>query len=371
VRFLFIRKRIVLAAVTAVPLAALFALPAAQAVPAVNGTGLAASVQSAAVDSLAGTGLSASDVLRRLATQRASAATAAEVARQLGAGAAGSFLDARTGAPVVNVLDQAGADRARAAGVTAKLVRYRTDQLAATKRAFDAMAGVPNTAWGIDPSTNQVVLTVSDAAPREGAARLLAAATRYGDQVRVRHTSRPISRQVLDGGEITTGSIICSAGFNVNKGGQNYIITAGHCTQGLPDWQGIGPSVDSSFPNTDYGLIRNDSSDATGAVDLYNGSKQQITTAGEASVGEQVCKSGRTTQVTCGTVQALDQTVDYGNGEVVHGLIQTNVHSDHGDSGGALFDGGTALGTVSGGDSQTDYFQPVTAALSAYGVGLN
>ena len=52
-----------------------------------------------------------------------------------------------------------------------------------------------------------------------------------------------------------------------------------------------------------------------------------------------------------------------GNGEVVYGLIETDVHSDHGDSDGAL-------DTVSGGDSTTDYFQPVTAALNAYGVGL-
>lgn len=51
-------------------------------------------------------------------------------------------------------------------------------------------------------------------------------------------------------------------------------------------------------------------------------------------------------------------------------MIETNVYSDHGDSGGALFDGSTALGTVSGGDSTTDYFQPLTAALNAYGVGL-
>jgi streptogrisin D len=206
------------------------------------------------------------------------------------------------------------------------------------------------------------VLTVSDVAPADGAARLLAAAARYGDQVRVRHTSKPFTRQVLDGGEITTGQIICSAGFNVHSGGQNYLITAGHCTQGLPSWQGIGPSVDSSFPGTDYGLIRNDSSDAPGSVDLYDGSTQRITGAGSASVGEQVCKSGRTTGLTCGTVQALNQTVNYGGGDVVYGLIQTDVYSDHGDSGGALFDGGTALGTVSGGDSTTDFFQPVTAA---------
>ncbi|WP_329048297.1 S1 family peptidase [Amycolatopsis sp. NBC_01488] len=242
--------------------------------------------------------------------------------------------------------------------------------LASAKAALDRVHDVPNTAWGIDPTTRQVVVTISDAAQGAGMARLRDAIASLGSAVRVKHTAKPLTTQVYDGDEISTGSIICSAGFNVTSGGQQYIITAGHCTQGGPSWQGIGPSVDSSFPGTDYGLIRNDSGDGPGAVDLYDGTTQPITQAGDAYVGEQVCKSGRTTGLTCGTVTALDQTVNYGNGDVVYGLIETNVYSDHGDSGGALFDGSTALGTVSGGDSTTDYFQPVTAALNAYGVGL-
>jgi streptogrisin D len=46
------------------------------------------------------------------------------------------------------------------------------------------------------------------------------------------------------------------------------------------------------------------------------------------------------------------------------------VHTDHGDSGGPLFDGETGLGTVSGGDGTTDYFQPLPPILTGYGLDL-
>ena len=54
----------------------------------------------------------------------------------------------------------------------------------------------------------------------------------------------------------------------------------------------------------------------------------------------------------------------------VNGLIDTSVCAEPGDSGGALFDGGTALGLTSGGSGDCSsggetFFQPVPAALSA------
>ncbi|KAA2258828.1 S1 family peptidase [Solihabitans fulvus] len=347
----------------------------ALAIPAANaadGAEYSPSVQRAAVNALsAHAGIGGDQALRHLKAQPAIKALGTQLTSRLGDRAAGFFLDPKSEKPVVNVLDPAAAQTVRAAGGTAKVVHHTNADLKAAKAKLDQAAGVPNTAWGIDPSTNQVVLTVSDAAKGAGLTSLLATAASLGDKVRIKHSTGTISTQIAGGDEIDAPQWICSAGFNVNRGGQNYIITAGHCTQGGPSWSGIGPSVDSSFPGTDYGLIQNDSGDAPGVVDLYNGSTQTITNAGDAQVGEQVCKSGRTTNLTCGTVQALNQTVDYGNGDVVNGLIQTDVYSDHGDSGGALFDGGTALGTVSGGDSTTDYFQPVTAAIGAYGVSLN
>lgn len=236
-------------------------------------------------------------------------------------------------------------------------------------RSLDALPPTPNTAYGLGPD-GRVVLTVSSAAPAAGTARLLDLATRLGDAVTVERTAAPITEQLLGGDKISDGSIVCSAGFTVTRGVQTYVLTAGHCTAGLPAWQGVGPSVSSRFPGTDYGLVRDDAGQAQGGIDLYDGTVQPITAVGKPTVGEKVCASGMATGVTCGAVLAVDQTVDYGNGDVVHGLIKTNVHTDHGDSGGPLYDGSTGLGTVSGGDGTTDYFQPLAPVLAAENLNL-
>src|SRR5690606_40556306 len=110
-------------------------------------------------------------------------------------------------------------------------------------------------------------------------------------------------------------------------------------------------------------------------VDLYNGSTQAITKAGDATVGQTVTRSGSTTQVHDGEVTALDATVNYGNGDIVNGLIQTTVCAEPGDSGGSLFSGSSAVGLTSGGSGDcssggTTFFQPVTEALSATGTQI-
>jgi streptogrisin D len=242
--------------------------------------------------------------------------------------------------------------------------------LTAVEQALEALPPTPDTAWGPAANGDQEVLTISAAAPAGGVRRLLAIAGQFGRQVRVRRSTGRFTEQVLGGDAISDGQIVCSAGFNVTKDDQTFLLTAGHCTQGLPDWQDIGPSVASSFPGTDFGLVRNDWGDGPGAVNRYDGSVIAITGAGTATLGEHVCASGQTTGVTCGSVTAVNQTVDFDDGNVVRGLIETNVHTDHGDSGGPLYDGAVGLGTVSGGDGQTDYFQPLAPELAAYGVTL-
>lgn len=256
-----------------------------------------------------------------------------------------------------------------------------TSALARTALAVVDTLPAPGTAWGLDAATGRLVVTVSGATPAADVTRLIALAGRFGDAVRIVHSARPLVEQdligpalldglLLGGDEIADGRVLCSAGFNVLRDGQPYVLTAGHCTAGLPAWQNVGPSVVSAFPGTDYGLIENTSAISRGDVDRYDGSAQPIIAAGTPYLGEPVCASGRTTGLTCGTITGIDQTVDYGDGDVVRGLIETNVHTDRGDSGGSLFDGTTALGTVSGGDGTTDYFQPVAPVLAAQGLTL-
>ena len=73
-------------------------------------------------------------------------------------------------------------------------------------------------------------------------------------------------------------------------------------------------------------------------------------------------------------MKATGSTVNYPQG-IVYELTMTNVCAEPGDSGGPLYDGSIALGLTSGGSGDcrtggTTFFQPVTEALSRYGVAV-
>ena len=131
----------------------------------------------------------------------------------------------------------------------------------------------------------------------------------------------------------------------------------------------------AASPGDDYGIVQHTNAGAAeSSVSLYNGSTQAITGAADAFVGQSVQRSGSTTGLHGGTVEALDATVNYAEGNV-SGLIRTNVCAEPGDSGGSLFSGSSAIGLTSGGNGDcssggTTYFQPVTEALGVYGVSI-
>jgi streptogrisin B len=172
-----------------------------------------------------------------------------------------------------------------------------------------------------------------------------------------------------------SGGIACAAGVNAHSGSTYYLILPGHCTAASAQWYTsplmtastyIGPTVATSFPGNDYGLVRYDNP----AIPH----PQTFTSAGNAFVGESVCMKSRTTGVHCGTVTALNQSVAFSGG-VVSGLIRTNVCAEPGDNGGVLYSGTTALGILVGGSGNcssggTTYFQPLTEILAAYGLTL-
>ncbi|MFK0251208.1 S1 family peptidase [Amycolatopsis azurea] len=162
----------------------------------------------------------------------------------------------------------------------------------------------------------------------------------------------------------------CSAGFAILVKDVRYILTAGHCTEHGLDWESIGPNVDTHFPVTDYGRIRDLPGSGPSQVNLYDGSTQRILRAGIPQVGQTVCKSGMTTKKTCGKVLGLNQTVNYGKDKQVVGTIATDIPIGSGDSGGPLFYGGVGYGVLSGGNSQVSFYQPLRTVLTAYGATL-
>jgi streptogrisin D len=310
----------------------------------------------------------------------ASAPEADRLTRALGAQGAGAYLDA-SGRLTVNVLTAAAAARVRAAGAAPRLVPRSLARLDRVKAALDAAASAPvGASWGVDLASNAVLVSV----PAGRGAAFVAKARSYGGAVRVERTPAVRTHAFYGGQAIYRGGSRCSAGFNTRSGsGRNYVLTAGHCTDLGGTWttssgQTIGPVAASSFPGNDYGAIRISNPtalDPRGGV-LHNGAFRDITGASRVPVGSSACKTGSTTGTTCGTVQAYNVTVNYAEG-TVFGLTRTNICTQPGDSGGAMYAGSLAQGITSGGTiggcSQAgfrSFFQPADEALSTYGLTL-
>ncbi|WP_240662797.1 S1 family peptidase [Streptomyces sp. WAC 06738] len=250
---------------------------------------------------------------------------------------------------------------------------------AAELRAVDQAVGdadVAGSAWYVDRASDTVVVTVDSTVSKAEVARITEAAGEHAGAVDINRTEGKFTKYIAGGEAITTGGARCSLGFNVqNSSGTKFALTAGHCTNIGSSWS-IGTRSGTSFPTNDYGIIRHSNpAAADGRVYLYNGSYQDITNAANPSVGQSVRRSGSTTGVHGGSVTGLNATVNYGGGDVVYGMIQTNVCAEPGDSGGPLFAGSTALGLTSGGSGNcssggTTFYQPVVEALNAYGVSV-
>jgi streptogrisin D len=306
---------------------------------------------------------------------------ASTLVADLGADAAGTYYDARAKSLVVNVLDEAAAQAVQEAGAKARIVENSLAELKSARATLKQDATIPGTSWVTDPAANKVVVTADRTVSEAELAKLNKVAGELGSTVEIKRTKGEFKPFAAGGDAITGDGGRCSLGFNVVKGGEPYFLTAGHCTEGISTWSDssgnvIGENEVSSFPDDDYGLVKYTAEvDHPSEVNLYDGSSQQISGAAEATVGMEVTRSGSTTQVHSGTVTGLDATVNYGNGDVVNGLIQTDVCAEPGDSGGSLFSGDKAIGLTSGGSGDCTsggetFFQSVTEALSATGTEI-
>jgi hypothetical protein len=252
--------------------------------------------------------------------------------------------------------------------------------LSAATADLDSSAAIAGTAWSVDSATKQVVVQVDATVTGAKLDQVKAVAARHGTAVRIEQLSGTLSPFISGGDAIYTTSARCSLGFNVRSGSTYYFLTAGHCTNIGANWYTnssrstlIGPRAGTSFPGNDYGIVRysNTSVSHPGAV-----GSRDITSAATPSVGARACRRGSTTGIHCGSVTALNATVNYAEGQV-RGLIRTNICAEPGDSGGSLYSesGSVAYGLTSGGSGNcssggTTFFQPVTEPLGVYGVSV-
>lgn len=179
------------------------------------------------------------------------------------------------------------------------------------------------------------------------------------------------------------GGFTCNVGYNARGGSTYYGIMAGHCAGTSQTWYAdpqrtikVGVTAGVHFPGSDYALVEytNTSLSYPGEISLGGGQTRDITGAANPTVGQSVCQATRTTGLHCGTVTAVNVTINYPEG-TVNGLFQTNLCSEPGAGGAPLFSGSTALGVGSAASGNcssggTTYHQPVTEVLAAYGLSL-
>ncbi|MFE4454751.1 S1 family peptidase [Streptomyces sp. NPDC056796] len=255
---------------------------------------------------------------------------------------------------------------------------YSTSRLNAAGSAV-LRADVAGTAWNVDPATGRLLVTADSTVSQTDINRIRKAAGTDAGALRIERTPGTLGKLISGGDAVYASGWRCSLGFNVRSGDTYYFLTAGHCTDGAGTWWSdsahttvLGTTTGSSFPTDDYGIVRYTNTSVTKAGTVGS---QDITAAADATVGMSVTRRGSTTGIHSGTVTGLDATVNYGGGDIVHGLIRTDVCAEPGDSGGSLYSGTLAIGLTSGGSGNctsggTTFFQPVTEALSAYGVSV-
>lgn len=345
-------------------------------------------------------GISATEAAKRLAAQQALGDLGARTEKSLAGRSGGHYLDA-SGRLVITTLDAAGDEAARRAGARPHRVDDTSARLAGIMREFDRHAARSGAGaaqgWHVDVLSNSVVLTLTSGAEDPQTLALRKVASAFGASVRVSEQASaqaPRTTAYLVGGfeYVTATGGACSVGFNTQDSvGRNVVLTAGHCvktsTTMSRNGYRIGGTRTANYPTDDYGTFWNDYSSywqPSVSVYKYNGTYVNVRGQWNAPpVGATVCKSGRTTGWTCGTITAHNQTVVYG-GHTVYGLVRHNACVEPGDSGGSNISAGAyALGVTSGasltsagaclskvGSPNVSWYQPIGEALSANGLRL-
>ncbi|WP_371132001.1 S1 family peptidase [Streptomyces sp. cf386] len=244
--------------------------------------------------------------------------------------------------------------------------------------AVESLA-IAGTTWAVDERTGKLRVLADTTVADADLARLSRATGRSAGAITLERLDGRL-RTLLSGGDgIYAAGRRCSAGVNVQSASTYYFVTAGHCTDGMPTWYTssamtttIGPTTGTSFPGNDFGVVQysHPAVPHPGAIGTVD-----VTGTATAHVGQSVCRRGATTGVRCGVVTALNATVNYGSGDIVSGLIQTNICAEPGDSGGPLYAGDKVIGILSGGSGNcttggTTYYQPIQEVLNAYGLSV-
>ena len=275
-------------------------------------------------------------------------------------GALGSYYDAATKKFVIvgaQGSSLAQSKRGAPATVRTRAISKRTvdtlqDRIA--KRAWSPAAKNYNYASWLDLKTGKLVLQTN--APRSVTAELSKGYTGVIEQqdgaIRDSFSRRADTSPFWGGSSIKSGGSVCSSGFIVQRGGQRFMVTAGHCfavganattTDGNLSVGNVtqrGPFLPWPLQSFDMELIAGASYGSSIFVGGTNSSTgKHVNGAGDPVVGfAQYCRSGQTSGEQCGqTVQSVDAQVCTQTGCKSPVISYTGQVSQPGDSGAPFY----------------------------------
>ena len=287
-------------------------------------------------------------------------AAGAQVSRYAEAhGALGSYYDAATNKFVIVGAQGSALARSKSAPApvrTRAISRATITALQAriAKRAWSPAAKHYNYASWLDLKTGKLVLKTN--APRSVTAALSKGYTGVIEQqdetVRDTFDRRNDVPAFWGGSSIKSSGSVCTSGFPVQKNGQRFLVTAGHCfplNAGVTTTDGNlaigsvvqrGPFLPLGLPNWDMELIGGGSYGSSifvGGTSSATG--KHISGAGDPIVGfTNYCRSGQTSGEQCGeTVQSVNAQVCTQTGCKSPVISYTGPVSQPGDSGAPFY----------------------------------
>ncbi|WP_405979911.1 S1 family peptidase [Streptomyces sp. NBC_00158] len=374
-----VRRKVLLGSAVTALLAGLALAPGATPSSAQGSLGLPApSTPQTAARALAGPlGMPEREVARRLDAQGALADTGTSFTHSQGATAAGVWLDVMRGEVHANVVDEAGESAAKAAGIIPHRAEYTTAALKEVHGRLDAASRegrMPrDSSWGVDERTDRVRLEIPESVNGETLLREAGVTTEDRGKVTVTtHRGTSVRQTSLVGGDGLNdpGGMNCSAGFMLQRGGDAYLTTAGHCwgvgtplrrSNGTRDGQGrelIGTVSERHYPVADYALIKVDNPrdwvpsgravrTSQWSYNLYNGYIDNPDA--QMRTGLYTCASGWVSGWSCGTYVGSGWSTTNPDGTTTYGqILVSGLNSTFGDSGGAVLYGDKGVGTVNG-----------------------
>ncbi|HEY7593568.1 MAG TPA: S1 family peptidase [Actinophytocola sp.] len=166
----------------------------------------------------------------------------------------------------------------------------------------------------------------------------------------------------------------CTAAFAARSASAGYLLAGPGCSSATQVYSGasvlVGPRTGTDW----YSVVQVANTAAWTLVPWIDSGSGKVTIRGSrvTPVGGSVCLLSRTTGTRCGTVTALNQTIQFPDGTIT-GVTRTNICLE--PDAIAFVSGDQAQGTPIGGSGScstggVSYFQPVNPVLSAYGLTI-